>query len=119
MENTKQTGTCAACGEESDRLFMPPLISPPDWGKVVIRGLYAEWYPPNQSYPGKNLYDIVRDIGGEYLKPYETPDEPICWECFNGHVSPGELVFVVNKPAQIKFNGWQAPEWVEGLANIA
>ena len=117
MENTRQTGTCAACGEESDRLFMPPLIDPQDWSKVRRDGLDAWWRCPGEGYPGENLYDIITDVGGEYLKPYETPDEPICWECFNGHVSPRELVFVVNKPLQIKFNGWLAPEWVEGLAN--
>jgi len=118
MENKKLSGTCAYCGEESDRLFSPPLISPPDWEKVRVTGADAWWRCPGEGYPGENLYDVVTNAEGEFLKPYETPDEPICWECFNGHVSPRELVFVVNKPPQIKFNGWQFPEWVEGLPTL-
>ena len=112
MENKQMAGTCAYCGEESDRLFMPPLIDPGDWNWVRIEGSSAWWRPAGQAYPGQNLYDVVTEPGGQYLKPFETPDEPICWECFNGHVTPSERVFVVNKPSQIKFNGWRAPEWL-------
>ena len=119
MENKKLLGNCACCGDESDRLFSPPLISPPDWEKVRVTGADAWWRCPGEGYPGENLYDVITNAEGKFLKPYETPDDPICWECFNGHVSPRELVFVVNKPLQIKFNGWQSPEWVDGLANTA
>lgn len=112
MENKQQSGICAYCNAESDRLFDPPLIAPPDWDKVRRDGADAWWRVPGEAYQGENLYDVITNDEGEFLKPYETPDEPICWQCFNGHVSPRELVFVVNKPPQIKFNGWRFPEWL-------
>lgn len=111
MNNKRHSGTCAYCGDESERLFEPPLILPPNWNDVQ-RDRMAWWHCPGQAYPGKDLYDIVIRDGIEYLKPYETPDESICWHCFNGQVFPAALLFVVNKPIEIQFNGWLEPTWL-------
>ncbi len=115
MENKQQAGTCAYCREESDRLFTPPLITPPDWQAVELDRGYptsAWWHVPGEGYSGLDLFDIVVVDGMRYLRPYETPDKPICWQCWSGQVSPAELEFVVNKPIEIQFNGWRLPTWI-------
>ena len=93
-------------------MFEPPLLEPDNWDDVERRDDdMAWWIVPNSAYRGKELFDVVSTGGKNYLRPYETPDEPICWQCFNGHVSPCELVFCVNKPYEIRFNGWKDPIW--------
>lgn len=114
MNNKRHSGICAYCDEESDRLFSPPLILPPNWDDVEQSRTEdsAWWHCPGQAYPGKDLYDIVIVDSVEYLKPCETPDESICWKCFNGHVLPAAIQYVVNKPIEIQFNGWLEPTWL-------
>ncbi len=114
MENElKEPGICAYCEEQSDRLFEPPLIQPDNWSEVEVRGGHGAWWGvPGRPYRHKDLFHIVEVGGVNYLRPYETPDEPICWGCFDGHVSPSWLSYCVNKPTQIQFNGWKQPEWV-------
>lgn len=111
MDNQQQKGKCKYCGEESDRLFNLPLINPPDWDQVLLIGIDAHWRCSDQAIRGANIYDIITIDENRYLKPYETPDEPICWQCFAGHVNPCELEHVVNRPADIIFNGYAAPTW--------
>jgi len=121
MENKQQSGICAYCKEESDRLFTPPLIAPPDWGKVTEReidrdGTWAWWRCPvdDRSYSGKELFEIITlEDGTEYLRPYESPNEPICWECFCGQLWPALQRYTMNWPPQFKRDGWKMAEWVE------
>ena len=116
MENKiKPPGTCAYCEEKSNRLFEPPLLKPDDWQVEVEDrgGACLWWHVPGQAFPGKDQFHTLLVDGQEYLRPYETPDEPICWECFDGAVWPAARNFCVNLPAQIKFNGYKKPEWVD------
>jgi hypothetical protein len=112
MENIQSSGECAYCGEESDRLFEPPIIQPVNWSDVEIQGDDAWWICPKGAYRGKDLYDVICTDWGEFLRPYETPDEPICWLCYAGHTGPSLIDFCINAPKQVKFNGWHDPEWL-------
>ena len=59
---------------------------------------------------GKSSHDARDD--------FAAGDEPICWECFDGHVSPCEMNYCENLPKEIKFNGWKQPEWIEEQASV-
>lgn len=111
----QEPGVCAYCGEESDRLFEPPLLEPDNWRDVscsMTDG--AKWIVPGSAYPGPELFNTVaRNETASYLRPYESPDEPVCWECFDGLLPPSMRPYCVNLPAQIKFNGYKKPEWVD------
>ena len=118
MENLRRAGKCAYCGDEPDRLFDPPWLQPPDWYEVEEhRPGYAWWHVPGQGYPGKDLYRVVEKNNQRYLRGYETPDEPICWLCFDGHTPPAERDYLVNRPVEIQFNGWEQPSWTDSQSS--
>ncbi len=114
MENKlKEPGTCAYCGEQSDRLFEPPLLEPDSWSEIdydIATGVL--WHVPGSAYPGRGTFDVVVVGDTNYLRPYESPDQPICWLCFSGQLPPSWLHYCVNKPSQIRFNGYKQPEWI-------
>jgi hypothetical protein len=114
MENKlKSFGTCAYCGEESDRLFEPPLLEPDDWREVEDRGRSGVWWHvPGQAFGGMELFHEIFAGEGRYLRPHESPGDPVCWKCFDGMLWPATRRYCVNKPAQIKFNGQKRPEWI-------
>lgn len=100
IKNEKRSGVCKACGKRSDRIVTPPLILPPDWGRVIIHGDEATW----RSGPADNKYNLAFEEGIQFLRPFEVPHDPICWKCYAESLLPSEWPFVVNKP-EIAFAG--------------
>lgn len=113
LPNKQTPGTCAYCDEESDRLFEPPLLDP-YWPDVEQNNTNSYlWHAPGSGYPGKSLYNGVMVNERQYLRPYETPDQPVCWECYAGHICPAEAKYLANKPKEFRLNGWKKPVWLD------
>lgn len=109
IKNNMSTGVCEQCKKNSDRLFEPPIIQPPDWDAVEIHGDQCKWQPPGTGIQ-KN-YNLIFVDQVQYLRPWDCPNDPICWTCYAGVTSPREQMFLINEPAEIGLHGYHAPSW--------
>jgi len=110
------TTTCPYCGAEVDRVLEPPIVRVPraqlptydDGDDRVL------WHAPGQAFPGGDWYDVLRaDDAAVYARPWECSNDPLCVRCWAGSVIPAIEHYLDNKPAQLRLNGWRAPEWIE------
>lgn len=119
MENKRMTGTCDYCGEQTDRLYNPPLLSVPvselrDSGGPILEGDTIWWHAPGSAYGGKEPFEVIAIEGIEVtLRPPETSDRPVCWLCYAGALWPALFQWVANKPDEFEFRGYHDPTWKE------
>lgn len=97
ISNKHSNGVCKKCLKQSDRLVTPPLISPPDWHEIGTVGDEARWILDGEQV----LYNLAFHEGVMYLRPYTSPNDPICWDCFSKCLQGIDWVYVVNLPDKV------------------
>lgn len=121
IENVVSKGLCPICGETDRPLVSVPML-------YVANAERADGIVEGDSYRfaagakqwWTNYYQVVYVLGADLVlygvdaEAYKA--QKICFNCFDGHLTPTERAICINIPSQMEFDPeypWANARWVE------